>query len=65
MIALADELAAQRPLHQHAIQRDLIEVRTALAEEQSREREFDRLYWEPLRRELEAMRRAQRQRRRS
>ena len=65
MIALADELAAQRPLRQHAIQRDLIELRTALAEEQSRERESDRLYWEPLKRELEAMRRAQRQRRRS
>jgi hypothetical protein len=63
--ALTNELAAKRPLLQHAIQSDLNEVRTAMADEQSRERESDRLYWEPLKRELEAMRRAQRQRRKS
>jgi hypothetical protein len=63
--ALANELLAQRPLLQHAIQSDLREIRTALADEQSREREADRLYWEPLKRELETMRRAQRNRRKS
>jgi hypothetical protein len=60
--ALTNELVAQRPLLRHAVQSDLNELRTALADEQSRERESDRLYWEPLKRELEAMRRAQRPR---
>jgi hypothetical protein len=61
--SLAHQLAANRPLLHHAIQDDLNELRTELAEEESREREADRLYWEPLRRELETMRRAQRQHR--
>lgn len=57
---LANELTAQRPLLQHAIQNDLNALRSALADEESREREADRIYWEPLKRELEAMRHAQR-----
>jgi hypothetical protein len=60
---LANELAAQRPLLQYAIQNDVIALRNALTNEESRQREADRLYWEPLKRELEAMRRAQRQNR--
>jgi hypothetical protein len=54
---LTYELAAQRPLLRHAIQNDQIALRNALADEESREREADRLYWEPRKRELEMMRR--------
>jgi hypothetical protein len=50
---LASEIAAQRPLLQHAIQNDLNALRNAIIDEEHRERDADRLYWEPLKRELE------------
>jgi hypothetical protein len=58
---LVRELATQRPLLHHAIANDLNALHNALAEEESRERQADRLYWDPLKRELEALRRDKRQ----
>ena len=50
----ARQAAAARPL---VLLEDSGVLEAALREEEQREREADRLYWEPLKRELEAMRR--------
>ncbi len=53
-------LLRERPLLGHAIQGDLDPLRTALDAEVRAEQARDRAYWEPLRRELEAFRHAER-----
>jgi hypothetical protein len=49
-----------RPLLVHAIAADEVLLNEGLRAEETREREADRAYWEPLKRELEALRRARR-----
>jgi len=49
--------ARRRPLLQHAVGVDRVALIAALQEEEARERETDRLYWQPLRFELERIRR--------
>jgi hypothetical protein len=49
-------LAESRPLLAHALTRDRPLVETALDAEMRAEQNADRLFWEPIRRELEAMR---------
>jgi hypothetical protein len=63
LLALADKyprecelLVARRPLLDLALARDEANLRTALHLEEEREREADRIYWGPLKRELEEMR---------
>ena len=56
----ADSLNAARPLLRLARQRSLDELRSALDAEVRAEQAKDRLYWEPLRRDLERYRREQR-----
>lgn len=58
--AEAVEFAARRPLLGVAASGDLRALRAALAEEMAAEQESDRIYWEPLKKELEAWRRAAR-----
>jgi hypothetical protein len=53
--------AATRPAVAAAIAGDPKAVRSALSEEQAEHQEIDRLYWEPLKRELEEFRRQKRQ----
>jgi hypothetical protein len=53
---VAAELASQRPLLNDAAKQSLTRLRKALVQEEEREREFDRSYWEPLKRELKQMR---------
>jgi hypothetical protein len=53
-------LLPRRPLLTHAISGDLDTLRTELDAEVRREQAKDRAYWEPLKRELEAFRRAER-----
>lgn len=55
-VARAESVA--RPLLGHAIAGDVAALAAALRDEQEREQEADRIYWAPLRLELEAMRRA-------
>jgi hypothetical protein len=55
-----ETLLAERPLLALASEGDRSRLSAAMAEEEHRERERDRLYWEPLRRELELLRRQQR-----
>ena len=50
-------LLAERPLLSFAAAADPHGLTAALAEEERAERARDRLYWEPLRRELETLRR--------
>lgn len=57
----AAELAAQRPLLGLAGRGNLAEVEHALLEEEWAERERDRAYWQPLKAELEQLRRAAQQ----
>jgi len=57
----ARHLAAKRPLLEDALRGDLDHVHRRLEDEQRAEREADRRYWEPLRRELEQHRRKRRQ----
>jgi hypothetical protein len=57
----AQTLSCERPLLVHAIQSDLEVLRAALDAEVRAEQARDRAYWEPLRRELEAFRREERQ----
>ncbi len=57
---IAAGLAATRPVVHAALQGDEAAVAECLAAEEHMERERDRLYWEPLRRELEQLRRARR-----
>jgi hypothetical protein len=54
-------LAAQRPLLATAIAADVNALRRELMEEELRERQRDREYWAPLKAEMEAFRRAERQ----
>jgi hypothetical protein len=49
-------LAAQRPLLQHAMTGDVAAIASGLAEEEKQEREKDRIYWQPLKAELEKLR---------
>jgi len=53
-------LAGERPLLFHALAAEAEPLRLALRDEEDREREADRAYWEPLRRELEQLRHARR-----
>jgi len=57
----AHELQASRPLLQLASERSLDELRAALDAEVRSEQSRDRVYWEPLRRELEQFRREHRE----
>jgi len=54
--AVCRRLIAKRPLLGSAVSGRLGELERALAEEEAAERERDRLYWLPLRRELERLR---------
>lgn len=54
----ANEQAAGRPAVAAAIAGDAAAVAAALAREEQAERDADRLYWEPLRREIESLRRS-------
>jgi hypothetical protein len=56
--ALCRPLAAARPLLAHATAGDTAALERALKEEEAAERQRDKLYWLPLRQELEALRRA-------
>lgn len=56
--AEAAEWASRRGLLADALSGDLQAVRKGLEDEMEREREADRAYWAPLRRELEGLRRA-------
>lgn len=58
--AVAAAIADSRPAVRSALAGDVDGVRALLALEESEERERDRVYWEPLRRELEELRRAKR-----
>jgi hypothetical protein len=51
-----------RPLLRHALRADRAALETGLQEEEAREREVDRRYWQPLRAELERFRGSKRQR---
>ena len=55
--AAALDSTARRPLLRHAIEDDLAALRTALDAEVRVEQDKDRAYWEPLKRELETLRR--------
>ena len=55
---LANRIAEARPAVRAALRGDSEEVVRLLQEEEGRERRLDRDYWEPLRRELEQLRRA-------
>jgi hypothetical protein len=59
----ARELEPARPLLAQARAANLPEVRTALDAEARAEQEKDRIYWAPLKRELEEFRRAEREKR--
>jgi len=50
--------SAQRPLIKHAINGNVAAITAGLAEEEKQERERDRIYWQPLKAELEKLRRA-------
>jgi hypothetical protein len=54
---LASGLVGERPLITLAVAGDSTAVERALAAEEAAEREADRLYWQPLRTELERLRR--------
>jgi hypothetical protein len=56
----AAAMAATRPLLTLAITPDLTRLREALDAEVRAEQEKDRIYWEPLKREMEEFRRAER-----
>jgi hypothetical protein len=54
---ICNRLTADRPLLAYALSGNLGAITRALLEEEFKEREQDRLYWLPLRKELEALRR--------
>jgi hypothetical protein len=54
--AACKRVASRRPLLRHAVQGDQTALEAALHEEEVQEREADRLYWQPLRAELEQLR---------
>ena len=58
---LAQELAENRPLLRFGDTTKLGELESALADEERAERERDRVYWQPLKAELEQLRRTARQ----
>jgi len=60
--AEAGEFQPARPLLAHAIAGKLPALREALDAEVRAEQEKDRIYWEPLKREMEEFRRAERER---
>lgn len=53
-------IASERPAVEAAFAGDLDVIREQLAAEEARERTLDRAYWQPLKAELEALRRAHR-----
>jgi hypothetical protein len=53
-------LVGERPLLALAIESKQLELREELDAEKRREQDKDRLYWEPLKREMEEFRRAER-----
>jgi hypothetical protein len=55
---LCRQLASKRPLLAHAGSGKTRELESALIEEEAVEREWDKIYWMPLRRELEKLRHA-------
>ena len=57
---LAQRVALGRPLLSDAVSADRRQLESSLVAEESREREVDRKYWEPLKRELEQLRRDRR-----
>jgi hypothetical protein len=57
----ASVLSQQRPLLTLAIAQDIEALRLALDTERQAEQALDRAYWEPLRKELEEFRKAERQ----
>jgi hypothetical protein len=59
--AKTEAITVERPLLALATAGNLTELTTALVEEEHLERERDRVYWEPLRRELGVLRRRERQ----
>ncbi len=59
--AESGQIQSSRPLLAHAIERRLPLLREALDAEVRAEQEKDRIYWEPLKREMEAFRRAERE----
>lgn len=54
---LARQLAAKRPLLTAALRGDETELESALLEEELNERRTDKAYWQPLKADLESMRR--------
>ena len=60
--AEAGQFQASRPLLAHAIAGGLPALREALDAEVRAEQEKDRIYWEPLKQEMEGFRRAERER---
>jgi len=59
-LAVAGSLSTARPAIGAALEGSLEAVSRALDEEEREERRKDREYWEPLKRELEDLRRARR-----
>jgi hypothetical protein len=53
---IASRISTNRPLLYSVIQGNLEEVRALLRDEEEREREADRYYWKPLKKELEKWR---------
>ena len=53
---IAARISKKRPLLSPAIEGDQAEVRRLLRDEEDREREADRSYWEPLKKQLEEWR---------
>jgi len=54
---IASKMSAKRPLLRAAIQGNRVELQGLLKDEEDREREADRQYWMPLKKELEEWRR--------
>ena len=54
--AAGRQLTAKRPLLRFAFDADPVALASALTAEEAAEREADRLYWQPLREELEQLR---------
>lgn len=58
--AVARTLSRQRPMLGAALDRNIPAIEDGLLQEQQREREQDRAYWQPLREELQRLRQARR-----
>jgi len=56
-VGLYNEMAGQRPLLRHAREKDMDALESSLEEEEAREKENDREFWLPLKRELDEWRR--------